>query len=348
MLDEENKSGTLEEAVELFILVKPRRSRQTVKALAERAVREALLNGVTFIRAQTDVNSIAGMKHLEAVLELRDAYRGVVDIQVVACMEYPLAAEPEAAAWLGRAVEAGADLIGGIPEVEPDPELQTPPSGACLRRRRTVWGGCRLPHRRDSRSDLPHPRAARRFGCSTKLSGTRDGGSLLRPLRLRYRICPKSDRKGRLGGHPHHHKPAHQPLYPGTQPRNAHLPRNHSLKELLAAGVNVSCGLDDNSNFFLPFGKMNMLEVALFTALGAQMTSPDQLQTIFDMPRRYAARILGLQDYGFGVGKSADFIILPVETVLDAVRLAPAPRFVVRRGQIVAESRVEQVAWTPA
>ena len=41
------------------------------------------------------------------------------------------------------------------------------------------------------------------------------------------------------------------------------------MKELIAAGANVTCGLDDINNIFLPFGRMDMLEVAMITALAA-------------------------------------------------------------------------------
>jgi len=347
MLDEENESGTLEEAVELFIRVKPRRSQQTVKALAERAVREALCNGVTFIRSQVDVDSIAGMKHLEAVLELKAAYLGIVDIQIVACMEYPLATEPEAALWLSRAIEAGANLVGGIPEVEPDLEAKR-------RHVQMVFDVARrysvdIDMHIDETSD-PNCRTLELLADATLQHGYQGHVAAghccaLSVYDLDY--AQKVIEKVALAQ-------IHVITNPLTnlyiQGRGSGTPTWRGItrvKELLAAGVNVSCALDDNSNFFLPFGKMNMLEVALFTSLAAQMTTPEQLQTVFDMPRGRAACILGLQEYGFSVGKPADFIVLPVGSILDAIRLAPAPRYVVRRGKIVAESRLEQVTWRP-
>ena len=40
------------------------------------------------------------MKHLKPIVKLRQAYCGIVDIQIVACMEYSLAREPQAEAYL--------------------------------------------------------------------------------------------------------------------------------------------------------------------------------------------------------------------------------------------------------
>ena len=274
--------------------------------------------------AQVDVDSIAGMKHLNAVLELREAYRGVVDIQIVACMEYPLTAEPEAAFWLGRAVEAGADLVGGIPEVEPDTQAK-------IRHIQMVFD------------------VAQRYGVDIDMHIDETADPNCRTLELLADATIQHSYQGRVtAGHccalsaydsdyaqKVIEKVALARIHVITNPltnlyiqgRNAGTPTWRGItrvKELLAAGVNVSCGLDDNSNFFLPFGKMNMLEVALFTSLAAQMTTPEQLQTVFDMPRQRAARILGLQDYGFAVGKPADFIILPVDN--SPGRYPPRPR----------------------
>ena len=45
------------------------------------------------------------------------------------------------------------------------------------------------------------------------------------------------------------------------------------VRELLDAGVNVTCGQDDMMNMFYPFGRMDMLEVAGFVAHAAHLSS---------------------------------------------------------------------------
>ena len=57
------------------------------------------------------------------------------------------------------------------------------------------------------------------------------------------------------------------------------------VRELLDAGVNVTCGQDDMMNMFYPFGQMDMLEVANFVAHAAHLSSPAHIQAAFDMPR---------------------------------------------------------------
>ena len=86
------------------------------------------------------------------------------------------------------------------------------------------------------------------------------------------------------------------------------------LKELLAAGVNVSCGQDDMGNMFYPFGKMDMLEVANFAAHAAHLSSPEETRIACDMPRAAAARALRLPDYGLEEGRPANLVLFDTNT----------------------------------
>jgi cytosine deaminase len=110
------------------------------------------------------------------------------------------------------------------------------------------------------------------------------------------------------------------------------------VKELLSAGVNVTCGNDNHRDVFYPFGKADMLEVAYVTALAAHMTSEQELQTVINMPRHNAARCAGIQDYGLCAGARANIVLLPVRTIVDALALKPPRRAVIRDGRIICET----------
>ena len=113
------------------------------------------------------------------------------------------------------------------------------------------------------------------------------------------------------------------------------------VKQLLEAGVNVACGSDDISNLFFPFGRMDMLEVAMLTSVASHLTTPEEIQTAFDMPRRRAARALRLEDYGIMVGRPANLIFLAAENAQEALQLQPTKRMVFRNG-ILVSSREER------
>jgi len=108
------------------------------------------------------------------------------------------------------------------------------------------------------------------------------------------------------------------------------------VKELLQAGVNVSCGSDDINNLFFPFGRRDMLEVAMTTSLAAHLTRPEEIQTAFEMPRQRAAQTLRLEGYDLRAGNPANIVFLAAENALEALRLQPVERMVVRNGRLVS------------
>lgn len=116
------------------------------------------------------------------------------------------------------------------------------------------------------------------------------------------------------------------------------------VKELLEAGVNVTCGQDDLQNMFYSFGNMDPLEVALITAHAAHMSAPHEIQTAFDMPRYHAAKNLRLQNYGLQVGDEANLVVLDAHSAVDALRRRGDRRYVIRQGRIIAETRTD-VYW---
>jgi cytosine deaminase len=134
-------------------------------------------------------------------------------------------------------------------------------------------------------------------------------------------------------------------------PINLHLEGRHDsqpvrrgirrVKELIEAGVNVACGQDDLQNMFYPYGRMDPLEVALITAHAAHLASPQEIRAAFDMPRYHAARMLHLEHYGVTVGAPADLVILDAASPVEALRRQPPRRYVIRAGQILAETRTD-------
>jgi cytosine deaminase len=115
------------------------------------------------------------------------------------------------------------------------------------------------------------------------------------------------------------------------------------VKELLAAGVNVTFGQDCVNDAFYPFGRADMLEVALITAHAAHLSAPAEVETVFKMMTTNAARTIGVQrDYGIGVGKTADIVILDAASPKEAIRRQAERRWVIKSGKIIAESRAKR------
>lgn len=342
MLGKENQSGTLGEAIELYSSEKRDRPFQKVRLHAEQAITEALHNGTCVIRSHTDLDSIVGEKHLQALVELREAYRGVVDIQIVACMQYSLREQPDAERILRFALNHGADLVGGIPEIEPTPEesLQHLQMVFRVAKEFDVDIDCHI----DQTTD-PNVRNLETLADLTveqRYFGRVTAGHTCALSMYEDRYAQNVIGKVRGAGINIITNPLTNLYLQGRTDGTPTLRGITRVKELLDAGVNVACGLDDTRNMFMPFGRMNMLEAAMFVSLSAHLTTPDELLQVLKMPTHNAAKVLGIEEYGIEVGMPADLVVLPVTNKIDALRLQPLPRFVIRRGRIVAENNVEK------
>ena len=111
------------------------------------------------------------------------------------------------------------------------------------------------------------------------------------------------------------------------------------LDLLFKAGINVVSATDDMRNMFYPFGNMNPLEVVNFSAHLGQLGTPELIEKAFRMPLYNAAKTFRVDPYGIEVGNPADFVLLPVENIVDAIRFHPAPDYVIRKGKILVENK---------
>ena len=114
-------SRTLAEATEIREKQAP--TLEDVKSRARRAAKMALMNGTTALRTHVGVNQMTGLTNLRALLELKEECSNWIDIQVVAFMtQFPFTASEGNESLLREAMSLGADVVGGKPWVNPDPE----------------------------------------------------------------------------------------------------------------------------------------------------------------------------------------------------------------------------------
>src|SRR5260370_2153608 len=105
-------------AIDLATKVKENYDASWITENARRAVALAALYGTTHIRAFADVDPKARLEGVKALLAVKDEFRGIVDLQVVAFAEGGLARMPGAETLMRAAMEIGADVVGGIPWIE--------------------------------------------------------------------------------------------------------------------------------------------------------------------------------------------------------------------------------------
>ncbi|MEV0439060.1 amidohydrolase family protein [Streptomyces spectabilis] len=93
-----------------------------VQARATEAALLQLGHGATALRAHVRVGDVQGLSCLEAVLKARRSLRGLVDLSVVAVPRFLTgAAGADGVAMLRDAVRMGASVVGGCPDLDPDP-----------------------------------------------------------------------------------------------------------------------------------------------------------------------------------------------------------------------------------
>ena len=110
--------GKAMSAIELASVVKEKYAEDWIAANARRAVALAAYHGNLHIRAFADVDGKARLEAVKALLRVRDEFRGVVDLQVVAFAQDGIVREPGAEQLMREAMELGADVVGGIPWIE--------------------------------------------------------------------------------------------------------------------------------------------------------------------------------------------------------------------------------------
>ncbi|MCT2592196.1 hydrolase [Streptomyces sp. N2-109] len=79
-------------------------------------------HGATALRSHVRIGDVAGLRSLEAVLQARRALRGLADLTTVAVPRLLTGlAGAEDLAMLRDAVKMGATVVGGCPDLDPDP-----------------------------------------------------------------------------------------------------------------------------------------------------------------------------------------------------------------------------------
>jgi cytosine deaminase len=337
-----NRSGTLREAIAILW---ERKASYTVEEIVRRAgqvIESAVLTGTTRIRTHVDVDTIGKLRPLEGVLATRERYRELVDLEIVAFPQEGIVRDPGAEELLWRAVEAGADLVGGMPHNEATPEDS--------RRHIEICFEIAKKHDRDidmhvDETDDPASRTLEMLADLTLAHGY--PGRVTAGHTCALAAYPDDyarkviDKLARARVHMITN-PATNLMLQGRLDRQPARRGITRVKELIDAGVNVAMGQDCVKDTFYPFGRADMLEVALITAHAAHMSLPHEVETVFAMATTNAAKVLRIPDYAVVVGNRADFTLLDAPTPTETIRLQAARRLVVRKGRIVAETVTEQ------
>jgi cytosine/creatinine deaminase len=332
-----NRSGTLLEGIALWGELRPT---LTVEALVERAMRYcdlAVTQGLLAIRTHVDTSD-PRLVTVEAMLEVKRQVAPYIDLQLVAFPQDGYFRVKDGVESLNRALDMGVDVVGGIPHFE-----RTMEEG-----RLSVEALCRIAAERGlpvdmhcDETDDPLSRHVETLAAETVRHGLqgRVAGSHLTSMHSMdnyyvSKLIPLIADSG-MNVIPN-------PLINiMLQGRHDAYPKRRGMtrvRELMAAGVNVSFGHDCVMDPWYSMGSGDMLEVGHMAVHVAQMAGVEEKLAIFDALTVNSAKTMGLEGYGLAKGCFADMVLVQAQSPAEALRLKPVRLSVIKRGRVIART----------
>jgi cytosine/adenosine deaminase-related metal-dependent hydrolase len=289
--------------------------------------------GTTHIRSHADVDLEGGLSKVEALLAVRERFRGQVDLTIVAFPQSGVMRCPGVLDLLDNAVALGADLVGGIDpcEIDRDPKGQ-------------IDGIFGIAARRGVGLDI-HLHEPGELGIHSlqQICERTEALGLAGKVTVSHGFClgmvaeRKADetmeRMARCG------------IALVTHGGQSSTPP--PLLRLRAAGVNVFAGSDDVRDTWSPYGNGDMLERAMLIGWRNDFRHDEDLFAAFDMVTAAGARAHGNATYGLTVGAPADLCAVQASCVPEAISVRPPRTWVMKAGRIVARGGVRLDAPEP-
>ena len=345
------ESGIATEGVAAGRRLKTQYTRQDIQARARRVINLAIRHGTGAIRTCADVDPIVGTLCVEALAELRDEYAGRVTMQIVAFPQEGLLGVDGMSDMLRRAMKLGADVLGGRPHGDPDPQGHVD----------LIFG------------------LAQELGCPVDMSvDAIFPPEPIDPMLLGIsRVARKTIELGYQGRVTVHHVLALSAVPPELASEVVALAKEARLniitnpssnlftegradpvkprrgltrvKDLLVAGINVSIGTDNVDDTYLPFVNVDMVQEAFVASLAAHLGTRAERRLLLQMCTTNGARALGIDaDYGVALGKRADLVVLDTSSVDDIVTQQPEKLYVIKEGRVIAANRHITEFWAGA
>ncbi|MBN9089966.1 MAG: amidohydrolase family protein [Reyranella sp.] len=289
-------------------------------------VKQVVTSGTLHMRSHVDIDNQLGLKNLHAILAVRERFRDLVTIQIVAFPQSGVIRSPGTADLLDAAIAEGADLVGGLDPVGIDRDLDGH-LDAIFGVAEKHGVGVDIHLHDGGEGGITQMNAIARRTRATGLKGkvaishAFALGSVPTDLAART-----ADTLAEAGIAIMSHGPGAATMPP--------------LPLLRAHGVEVFGGSDNIRDAWSPFGNGDMLDRAMLIGYRANFRHDHELALPYEMVTSAAARVLSLADYGIRIGGPADFVAVEAETLAETVAARPRRKWVMKAGRIVARDGV--------
>ena len=329
-----NKSGTLQEALSVTAQLKSTFTKEDVAERAEKALQMIIKRGTTHIRTHAEFDPAGGFHGFETIMALKEKYKDFVDMQVVAFPQEGIIKSPGTEEMMYRAMEMGADVVGGIPyndtdakdhldivfkiakkfdkDIDLHQDFKDDAEG------QTIEMVCRKVIEEGYIGRLS-------VGHLTSLGALPDGKlkpiiELMAEAQINVMSLPMTDLH--LGGR-----------HDEFNVRRAVTP----IRKLRDGGVNVVLATNNIRNPFTPYGNGDLMQVAMLAVPVGHLGGADDLPTVLPMITTGPAKALKLVDYGIAEGNDATLVLLDSVRYQEAVIDIPDRLLVIKSGKVTVE-----------
>jgi len=341
-----NVSGSLFEGIAVWAERVADLTYDDVRSRVRQVLRWQLACGVQHVRSHVDVCD-PELTALRALADLREEVRGLIDLQLVAFPQQGIFAFDGGTALMRKAVELGADVVGGIPHYELTREdgVESVKFAMALADEHGLRVDIHCDETDDDHSRFVEVMAAEtiRRGMAGRVTASHTTAMHSYNGAYAYRLISNIARAGL-------HmvtNPLDSSVLQGrfdTGPVRRGLTR---VKQLQEAGVNVCVGHDSVMDPWYPLGYGDPLQAAFVLVHLGQMSGDAELRRLIDMITVNPAAALGLSGYGLRTGGPADLVVFDAPSEADALRLIAPRTLVLRGGQIIARTEPARhtVSW---
>ena len=303
------------------------RNLEQAAPMAERAKNQIELcvgHGSLAMRSHVMVDAAVGLKHVETILGVRERYRDLIDIQLVAFPQSGILSSPGTAELLDEALKLGCDLIGGLDPASFDRDVKAHLD--------VVFG---LAEKRGAGIDIHlHDRGALGLFEIEEIVARASASGMQGEVAVSHAYALgdiSAEALARAG----------ESIAAAGVAIMTNAPGDHAFPPVAAlrkAGVTVFAGSDNIRDSWWPYGDGDMLNRANMIGYRSGFYEDWELEAAYDVVSHAGARALGLEGYGIRVGAKADFVALRAEHVPEAVVAVPKDRAVYRGGRAIARN----------
>ncbi|WP_214320334.1 amidohydrolase [Nonomuraea sediminis] len=288
--------------------------------VAERAgalMDHAIARGARAWRAHVDVAPVYGLDNLHGVRQAAAERAHLLDVQTVAFPQLGLLTAPGTAELLERALQEGADILGGLDPIGVDGDLHGHLDVLFgLAQRHGVPLDIHLHDGGAAGVETVHEIARRTAASGLKVT-------ISHAFSLAGEVAPETVKllaeagvaltTCALGGDP--------VISPDT---------------FAGTGVLLAAGSDGVRDPWTPFGDGDMIARAHLLAYRTDARTDEELAACYAVVAHGGAELLGLARVELNPGDPADFVLVRSDSVAQAVVERPIPHLVVRAGRVIA------------